>query len=169
MTARERLSSSSFPSTRRSTLTSQSDCRSQVRPRNSSASESESVSAAPVLWSVRPPGTHLRRVSQARFSDLEEDPSRTPAAHQSSSNGKQARHSSQRAKVRGHGSGRFERSASSNPTEAAAAAAASLLTQITVSVHPPSSVTGFRPVSPGCDGYRHSPDVQLAGQPQTEA
>lgn len=38
MSARERLSSSSFPSTRRSTLSSQS------RPRLSSASDSESVS-----------------------------------------------------------------------------------------------------------------------------
>ncbi|CAG13840.1 unnamed protein product, partial [Tetraodon nigroviridis] len=39
MSARERLSSSSFQSTRRSTLTSQSDGRSHARPRHSSESE----------------------------------------------------------------------------------------------------------------------------------
>ncbi|TWW82301.1 Melanopsin-A Mammalian-like melanopsin [Takifugu flavidus] len=96
MTGRERSSSSSFQSTRRSTLTSQSDCRGHVRARNSSASESES----------------------ARFSDMEDDClPRMSVGHQLSSNGKQVRHSSQRSKVRGHGSGRFERTSTHKPTE----------------------------------------------------
>lgn len=43
VTGRDRFSSSSFQSTRRSTLTSQSESKGPNKPRNSSASESESV------------------------------------------------------------------------------------------------------------------------------
>lgn len=44
VSGRDRFSSSSFQSTRRSTLTSQSESKGPARARNSSASESESVS-----------------------------------------------------------------------------------------------------------------------------
>ncbi len=44
VTGRDRFSSSSFQSTRRSTLTSQSESKGPNKPRNSSMSESESVS-----------------------------------------------------------------------------------------------------------------------------
>nr|CBN81592.1 Melanopsin-A [Dicentrarchus labrax] len=46
VTGRDRFSSSSFQSTRRSTLTSQSESRGLSKPRNSSVSESESVSVS---------------------------------------------------------------------------------------------------------------------------
>ncbi|XP_054454330.1 melanopsin-A-like [Anoplopoma fimbria] len=89
---RGRFSSSSFQSTRRSTLTSQSE--SKGKPRTSSLSESES----------------------ARFSDTEEDSlSRTPASRQLSG----VRHANQRTKVRGHNTGEFERTAAHNPTDPA--------------------------------------------------
>ncbi|XP_044033852.1 melanopsin-A-like isoform X2 [Siniperca chuatsi] len=78
VTGRDRYSSSSFLSTHRSTLTSQSESKCASKPCNNSLSESES----------------------ARFSDTEEDcSSRTLVSHQLSTVVKQA---SQRSKVRGH-------------------------------------------------------------------
>ncbi|XP_041828986.1 melanopsin-A-like [Melanotaenia boesemani] len=98
VTGRDRYSSSSLQSTRRSTLTSQSECKGPSRPRNSSQSESES----------------------ARFSDTEEDcSSRTPVSHHLSIDVKQVRHSSQRSKVSGHSRGEFERTAAHIPTDPA--------------------------------------------------
>ncbi|XP_068439170.1 melanopsin-A-like [Clinocottus analis] len=97
VTSKGRFSSSSFHSTRRSTLTSQSE--SKGKPRNSSLSESES----------------------ARLSDTEEDyscSSRTAAGRQSYVDVKQMRHTSQRTKVRGN-KGEFERTAAHNPTDPA--------------------------------------------------
>uniref|UniRef100_A0A3Q1E9N4 Opsin 4b n=1 Tax=Acanthochromis polyacanthus TaxID=80966 RepID=A0A3Q1E9N4_9TELE len=96
MTGRDRFSSSSFQSTRRSTLTSQSECKGPSKPRNSSQSESES----------------------AHFSDTEDDcSSQTPVSRQVSNDVKQVRHTSQRSKVRGHATGEFERAAAHNPTD----------------------------------------------------
>uniref|UniRef100_A0A3B4UPU5 Opsin 4 n=1 Tax=Seriola dumerili TaxID=41447 RepID=A0A3B4UPU5_SERDU len=98
ITGRDRFSSSSFQSTRRSTLTSQSEIKGPSKPRNSSQSESES----------------------ARFSDTEEDcSSRTPVTCQLSSDVKQVRCASQRLKVRGYNTGEFERTAAHNPTDPA--------------------------------------------------
>ncbi|XP_023287033.1 melanopsin-A-like isoform X1 [Seriola lalandi dorsalis] len=98
ITGRERFSSSSFQSTRRSTLTSQSETKGPSKPRNSSQSESES----------------------ARFSDTEEDcSSRTPVTCQLSNDVKQVRCASQRLKVRGYNTGEFERTAAHNPTDLA--------------------------------------------------
>ncbi|XP_054624719.1 melanopsin-A-like isoform X2 [Dunckerocampus dactyliophorus] len=71
-------SSSSFQSTRRSTLTSQSESRRHCRPARSSQSDSES----------------------AHFADMDEDTSfQTPVNHQLSSDVKDGRHSSQRLKI----------------------------------------------------------------------
>ncbi|XP_068161284.1 melanopsin-A-like isoform X2 [Antennarius striatus] len=90
VTGRDRFSSSSFMSTRRSTLTSQSESKSHSKPRHSSLSDSES----------------------ARFSDMEEDcSSRTMVSRQLSIDVKHMRHSSQRSKVRGHNMGDFEKTA----------------------------------------------------------
>ncbi|XP_029312568.1 LOW QUALITY PROTEIN: opsin 4b [Cottoperca gobio] len=98
ITGRDRFSTSSFQSTRRSTVTSQSESKGPSRLRNSSLSESES----------------------ARFSDTEEDcSSRTPDIHQLSGDAKQVHHASQRSKVRGHNTGEFERTAAHNPTDPA--------------------------------------------------
>ncbi|XP_039991375.1 melanopsin-A-like [Xiphias gladius] len=95
-TGRDRFSSSSFQSTRRSTLTSHSE--NKCKPRHSSQSESES----------------------ARFSDTEEDcSSRAPVTRQLSGDVKQVRHASQRLKVRGYNTGEFERTATHNPTDPA--------------------------------------------------
>lgn len=69
-------------------------------------------------------------LSQARFSDTEEDSSRTPVCRQLSSDVKQVRHTSQRSKVRGYNTGEFERTAAHNPTDPAIC----LLSQITVSI-----------------------------------
>ncbi|XP_034415220.1 melanopsin-A-like [Cyclopterus lumpus] len=92
VTGRDRLTSSSFYSTRHSTLTSQTESKGKAR--NSSQSESES----------------------AHFSDTEEDcSSRTPATRQLSVDVKQMRHASQRTKVRGD-KGEFERTVAHNPT-----------------------------------------------------
>ncbi|XP_069569172.1 melanopsin-A-like [Brachyistius frenatus] len=96
VTGRDRFSSSSFQSTRRSTLTSQSESKGQSRPHTSSLSESDS----------------------ARLSDTEEDcSSRPPVSRQLSSDVKQMRHISQRSKVRGHNMGEFERTASLKPAD----------------------------------------------------
>ncbi|XP_071319069.1 melanopsin-A-like isoform X2 [Trachinotus anak] len=98
VTGRDRFSSSSFQSTRRSTLTSQSESKGPGKPRNSSQSESES----------------------ARFSDTEEDySSRTPVIRQLSTDVKQVRCASQRLKVRGYNPGEFERTVAHNPTDPA--------------------------------------------------
>ncbi|XP_072229318.1 melanopsin-A-like [Leuresthes tenuis] len=95
---RDRYSSSSIQSTRRSTLTSQSEYKGPSKPRNSSLSESES----------------------ARFSDTEEDcSSRTPVSRHLSIDVKQVRHTSQRSKVSGHNTGEFERAAAHNPSDPA--------------------------------------------------
>ncbi|CAN9509034.1 unnamed protein product [Ophioblennius macclurei] len=111
ITGRDRFGSSSFQSTRRSTLTSQSECKSSSKPRNSSQSESES----------------------ARFSDTEEDcSSRTPVCRQLSGDVKQARHTSQRSKVRGLISGEFEKTTAHNPSDPALCH----LTQITTLTRP---------------------------------
>uniref|UniRef100_A0A3Q0R518 Opsin 4 n=1 Tax=Amphilophus citrinellus TaxID=61819 RepID=A0A3Q0R518_AMPCI len=97
ITGRDRFSSSSFQSTRRSTLTSQSECKGPNRTQNSSQSESES----------------------AQFSDTEEDyPSRTPASRHLSSDVKQVRHASQRSKVRGYNT-EYERTAPHSPADSA--------------------------------------------------
>nr|BDG00820.1 mammalian-like melanopsin type 2 short isoform [Verasper moseri] len=94
---RDRLSSS-FQSTRRSTLTSQSEGKAPSKARHSSQSESES----------------------AHFSDTEEDcSSRTTVTCQLSADVKQVRHASQRLKVRGPSAGEFERTAAHNPTDPA--------------------------------------------------
>ncbi|KAM4715820.1 melanopsin-A-like isoform 3-T3 [Anableps anableps] len=78
ITGRDRYSSSSLQSTRRSTLTSQSECRGTGRHHNSSQSESES----------------------GHFSDTEEDcSSRTPVSRHLSIDVKQVRHASQRSKL----------------------------------------------------------------------
>lgn len=70
-------------------------------------------------------------LSQARFSDAEEDiSSRTPVSRQLSCDVKQVRHTSQRSKVRGHNMGEFDRTAAHNPTDPAIC----LLSQITVSI-----------------------------------
>ncbi|XP_015242436.1 PREDICTED: melanopsin-A-like [Cyprinodon variegatus] len=75
---RDRYSSSSLQSTRRSTLTSQSECKGTGGHHNSSQSESES----------------------AHFSDTEEDcSSRTPVSRHLSVDVKQFRHASQRSKT----------------------------------------------------------------------
>ncbi|KAJ4919375.1 hypothetical protein JOQ06_022329, partial [Pogonophryne albipinna] len=80
VTGRDRLTSSSFQSTRRSTVTSQSESKGPSRLRNSSLTESES----------------------ARFSDTEEDlSSRTPDIFQLSGDTKQVRHSNKRSKADG--------------------------------------------------------------------
>ncbi|XP_040923157.1 melanopsin-A-like [Toxotes jaculatrix] len=98
ITGRDRFSSSSFQSTRRSTLTSQSESKLPNKPRHSSQSESES----------------------AHFSDTEEDcSSRTPVTRQLSGDVKQVRHSSQRLKVRGYNTGEFEKTAAHNSTDPA--------------------------------------------------
>ncbi|XP_028286887.1 melanopsin-A-like [Parambassis ranga] len=98
VTGRDRFSSSSFQSTRRSTLTSQSECRGPSKPHNSSQSESES----------------------GRFSDTEEDcSSRTPVSRHLSCGIKQGRHASHRSKVRGHSTAEFERAPSHNPSDSA--------------------------------------------------
>ncbi|KAM9336245.1 melanopsin-A-like [Symphorus nematophorus] len=111
VTGRDRFSSSSFQSTRRSTLTSQSESKGLGKPRNSSQSESDS----------------------ARFSDTEEDcSSRTPVNRQLSSDGRQVRHTSQRSKVRGHNTAEFDRTAAHNPTDPAIC----LLSQITTLTEP---------------------------------
>uniref|UniRef100_A0A8D3DGA1 Opsin 4b n=1 Tax=Scophthalmus maximus TaxID=52904 RepID=A0A8D3DGA1_SCOMX len=90
--------SSSFQSTRRSTLTSQSESKGANKTRHSSQSESES----------------------AHLSDTEEDGlSRTPVTHQLSADVKQVRRASQRSKVRSHNTGEFERTAAHNPTDPA--------------------------------------------------
>ncbi|XP_056433631.1 melanopsin-A-like [Gadus chalcogrammus] len=92
---RDRFTSSSFQSTRRSTVTSQSSDRPN-KARLSSQSDSES----------------------GGFSDTEADPSmRLPVSHQYSSDSKQVRHSSQRSKVRVRDSGVFERAAVHSPTD----------------------------------------------------
>ncbi|XP_039645177.1 opsin 4b isoform X1 [Perca fluviatilis] len=96
ITGRDRLSSSSFQSTRRSTLTSQSECKRPSKPHRASLSESES----------------------ARFSDTEEDcSSRTSVIRQLSSDVKQVRPASKRTKVRGPNTGESERTATHNPTD----------------------------------------------------
>ncbi|XP_047233931.1 melanopsin-A-like [Girardinichthys multiradiatus] len=98
ITGRDRYSSSSLRSTRRSTLTSQSESKGPGRHHNSSQSESES----------------------AHFSDTEEDcSSRTPDGRHLSVDVKQVRHASQRSKVSGHSAGEFERTAALNPTDPA--------------------------------------------------
>ncbi|TKS89802.1 Melanopsin-A Mammalian-like melanopsin [Collichthys lucidus] len=92
VSGRDRLTSSSFQSTRRSTLTSQSESKGPSKLHNSSMSECES----------------------ARFSDLEEDcSSRMPISRKLSS------HTSQRSRVRGHNTAEFERTAAHNPTDPA--------------------------------------------------
>ncbi|XP_024866569.1 melanopsin-A isoform X2 [Kryptolebias marmoratus] len=97
ITGRDRYSRSSLQSTRRSTLTSHSECKGPGKHPNSSQSESES----------------------AHFSDTEDDcSSRTPACH-SPADVKQVRRASQRSKVSGHGRGEFERTAALNPTDPA--------------------------------------------------
>uniref|UniRef100_A0A8C7ZV37 Opsin 4b n=1 Tax=Oryzias sinensis TaxID=183150 RepID=A0A8C7ZV37_9TELE len=94
ITGRERYSSSSIHSTRRSTLTSQSECRGPSRPQTSSQSESDS----------------------AHFSDTEDDcSSRTPASRQLSAEVKQVRHPSQRSKVSGQGTEKFEKTYAHTP------------------------------------------------------
>ncbi|XP_045925457.1 melanopsin-A-like [Micropterus dolomieu] len=111
VTGRDRFSSSSLQSTRRSTLTSQSESKCPSRPHNSSLSDSES----------------------ARFSDTEEDcSSQMPASRQLSSDVKQVRHASQRSKVRGHNTREFERTATHIPTDPAIC----LLSQITTQTEP---------------------------------
>nr|XP_046233985.1 melanopsin-A-like [Scatophagus argus] len=111
VSGRDRFSSSSFQSTRRSTLTSQSESKGLGKPRNSSLSESES----------------------AHFSDMEDDcSSRTPVSRQLSSDVKQVRLTSQRSKVRGHNIGEFEKTAAHNPTDPAIC----LLSQITTLTEP---------------------------------
>ncbi|KAI3365112.1 hypothetical protein L3Q82_010230 [Scortum barcoo] len=112
VTSRDRFSSSSFQSTRRSTLTSQSEIKGPGKPHNSSLSESES----------------------ARFSDTEEDcSSRTLVSRrQLYGDTKQVRHASQRSKMRGHNTGEFERTAAHNPTDPAIC----LLSQITTLTEP---------------------------------
>ncbi|XP_029701123.1 melanopsin-A-like isoform X1 [Takifugu rubripes] len=143
MTGRERSSSSSFQSTRRSTLTSQSDCRGQVRTRNSSASESES----------------------ARFSDMEDDClPRMSVGHQLSSNGKQVRHSSQRSKVRGHGSGRFERTSTHKPTELLATPLNTPedISMTDVDVERPPAALENAAADPGPAAARRTPSVIVA-------
>ncbi|XP_071380092.1 opsin 4b [Centroberyx affinis] len=112
MTGRDRFSSSSFQSTRRSTLTSQSSESSRpTKPRLSSQSDSESVG----------------------LSDTEADlSSRTPGTRQLSSDVKQVRHASQRSKVRGRDSGVFERAAAHNPTDPSICR----LTQVTTLTEP---------------------------------
>ncbi|MEQ2226743.1 hypothetical protein ILYODFUR_030492 [Ilyodon furcidens] len=108
ITGRDRYSSSSLRSTRRSTLTSQSESKGPDRHRNSSQSESES----------------------AHFSDTEEDcSSRMPDGRHLSVDVKQVRHASQRSKVSGHSAGEFERTAALNPTDPAICH----LSQLTVS------------------------------------
>uniref|UniRef100_A0A669CN55 Opsin 4b n=1 Tax=Oreochromis niloticus TaxID=8128 RepID=A0A669CN55_ORENI len=97
MKGRDRFSSSSFQSTRRSTLTSQSEFKGPSRTHNSSQSESES----------------------AQFSDTEEDySSRTPVSRHLSSDAKQVRHASQRSKVRGYNT-EYERTSAHNATDPA--------------------------------------------------
>ncbi|KAM7381404.1 hypothetical protein PAMA_012300 [Pampus argenteus] len=96
--SRDRFTSSSFMSTRRSTLTSQSENNRLSKPHHPSHSESDS----------------------AHFSDTEEDSSsRTAISRQLSSDVKQVRHASQRSKVRGHNTGEFERTAAHIPTDPA--------------------------------------------------
>ncbi|XP_061563602.1 melanopsin-A-like [Cololabis saira] len=98
VTGRDRYSSSSIQSTRRSTLTSQSECKGPSRPQNSSQSESES----------------------GHFSDTEDDcSSRTPVSRHLSIDVKQVRRASQRSKVSGRNTGEFERTAAHSPTDPA--------------------------------------------------
>uniref|UniRef100_A0A3B5LCY6 Opsin 4b n=1 Tax=Xiphophorus couchianus TaxID=32473 RepID=A0A3B5LCY6_9TELE len=95
ISGRDRYSSSSLQSTRRSTLTSQSECKGTGRHHTSSQSESES----------------------AHLSDTEEDcSSRTPAGRLLST---EVRHASQRSKVSGHSAGASERTTALNPTDPA--------------------------------------------------
>ncbi|XP_040031897.2 opsin 4b isoform X1 [Gasterosteus aculeatus] len=109
VTGRGRFSSSSFLSTRRSTLTSQSESKS--KPRTSSLSESES----------------------AHFSDTEEEcSSRTPAGRQLSGDVKQIRHCSQRTTVRSDNAAELGRTAPHDPTDPAPRA----LSQITTVKEP---------------------------------
>ncbi|XP_005749776.1 melanopsin-A-like [Pundamilia nyererei] len=97
MKSRDRFSSSSFQSIRRSTLTSQSEFKGPSRTHNSSQSESES----------------------AQFSDTEEDySSRTPVSRHLSGDAKQVRHASQRSKVRGYNT-EYERTSAHNATDPA--------------------------------------------------
>ncbi|KAF0025614.1 hypothetical protein F2P81_022495 [Scophthalmus maximus] len=111
--------SSSFQSTRRSTLTSQSESKGANKTRHSSQSESES----------------------AHLSDTEEDGlSRTPVTHQLSADVKQVRRASQRSKVRSHNTGEFERTAAHNPTDPAVCH----LSPITVSMDPLHIVVLYR-------------------------
>ncbi|KAM6951501.1 melanopsin-A-like [Aplochiton taeniatus] len=93
---RDRFTSSSFQSTRRSTLTSQSsECTHRVKPRLSSQSDSESG-----------------------LSDIEADlSSRTSVSRQVSSDVTQVRHTSKKSKVKGRDSGVFERAAAQNPSD----------------------------------------------------
>ncbi|KAJ3607473.1 hypothetical protein NHX12_024524 [Muraenolepis orangiensis] len=93
---RDRFTSSSFQSTRQSTLTSQSSEFSRAhKPRLSFQSDSES----------------------GGFSDMEADVSmQLPLSRQYSSD-RQVRHTSQRSKVRGRDSGVFERAAVHTPTD----------------------------------------------------
>lgn len=73
----------------------------------------------------------VHMLSQARFSDTEEDcSSRTPVSRQFCGDVKQVCHASQRSKVRGHNMGEFERTAAHNPTDPAIC----LLSQVTVSI-----------------------------------
>uniref|UniRef100_A0A667YHI5 Opsin 4 n=1 Tax=Myripristis murdjan TaxID=586833 RepID=A0A667YHI5_9TELE len=94
VTGRDRFSSSSFQSTRRSTLTSQSSESTRVtKPHLSSQSDSES----------------------AGFPDMEVE--RTPVSRQLSSDVKQVHRASQRSKVRGRDLEVFERAATQNPSD----------------------------------------------------
>ncbi|XP_053709600.1 melanopsin-A-like isoform X2 [Synchiropus splendidus] len=93
ITSKEYFSSSSFQSTRRSTLTSQSESNRLGKTRSSSQSESES----------------------AGFSDTEEGNAfQTPVSHRLSGDVKHTRRSSQRSKVMGHGTEEFVRTAAYN-------------------------------------------------------
>lgn len=106
-------------------------------------------------WPRLQPSDPPSGVLQARFSDMEDDGlPRTAAGHQLSSNGKQVRHSSQRSKVRGHGSGKFERTSSHKPTE--------LLTTVSSELH------GFDPVQV-LNLLPRSPSVLCAGVSQFNA
>ncbi|KAF7657782.1 hypothetical protein LDENG_00021750 [Lucifuga dentata] len=97
ITTKDRPTSSSFQSTRRSTLTSQSsDCNRLAKPRLSSQSDSKSPD----------------------FSDMDmEYSSRTPVTNHLFSDVKQACHACQRSKARGHTTGELERAAIYKPTD----------------------------------------------------
>ncbi|XP_067101204.1 opsin 4b [Osmerus mordax] len=98
---RDRFSSSSFQSTRQSTITSQSsEYYRPPKPRLSSQSDSETV-----------------RVSQG-VTDTEADLSARTEVHQMSSDVTQARPSkSQNLRLKGHDSGVFQRAASQEPSD----------------------------------------------------